>query len=105
MSHELRSPLNSIIGFAQLMHDGKVGPMADQHKEFLGDILTSSHHLLQLINDVLDLAKVESGKMEFHPEKVELKKLAGEVCVVLRQLAANKRIRIESHTDDPWSKW
>jgi len=80
MSHELRSPLNSIIGFAQIMHDGKVGPMADQHKEYLGDILTSSNHLLQLINDVLDLAKVESGKMEFRPEPVVLKKLAGEVC-------------------------
>jgi PAS domain S-box-containing protein len=63
MSHEIRSPLNSIIGFAQLMHDGKVGPMADQHKEFLGDILTSSNKLLALINDVRDLAKVESGKM------------------------------------------
>jgi len=80
MSHELRSPLNSIIGFAQIMHDGKVGPMADQHKEYLGDILTSSNHLLQLINDVLDLAKVESGKMESRPEPVVLKKLAGEVC-------------------------
>ena len=72
MSHELRSPLNSIIGFAQIMHDGKVGPMADQHKEYLGDILTSSNHLLRLINDVLDLAKVESGKMEFRPEPVVL---------------------------------
>ncbi|MEO8340803.1 MAG: histidine kinase dimerization/phospho-acceptor domain-containing protein [Nitrospirota bacterium] len=63
MSHEMRSPLNSIIGFAQLMRDGKVGPMADQHKEFLGDILTSSNLLLALINDGRDLAKVESGKM------------------------------------------
>lgn len=59
MSHELRTPLNGIIGFAELMHDGKVGPVSVDHKEYLGDILTSSRHLLQLINDVLDLAKVE----------------------------------------------
>ena len=72
MSHELRSPLNGIIGFAELMHLGKVGPVSPEHKEYLGDILTSSRHLLQLINDILDLAKVESGKMEFHPEKIDL---------------------------------
>src|SRR6185436_11304452 len=68
MSHELRTPLNAIIGFSELMYKGKVGPMAPQHQEYLGDILVSSKHLLQLINDVLDLAKVESGKMEFRPE-------------------------------------
>src|SRR5262249_51620885 len=66
MSHELRTPLNAIIGFADLMHKGKVGPVSSEHHEYLGDILTSSRHLLRLINDVLDLAKVESGKMEFH---------------------------------------
>ncbi len=64
MSHELRTPLNSIIGFAELMLAGKVGPLSDAHREYLGDILTSSRHLLQLINDVLDLAQVESGKIE-----------------------------------------
>jgi PAS domain S-box-containing protein len=69
MSHELRTPLNGIIGFAELMHDGKVGAVAPTHKEYLGDILTSARHLLQLITDVLDLAKVEAGKMEFQPEQ------------------------------------
>ena len=72
MSHELRTPLNSIIGFAELLVDGRVGALADQHREFLGDILTSAQHLLRLINDVLDLAKVEAGKMEFFPERVDL---------------------------------
>jgi PAS domain S-box-containing protein len=96
MSHELRTPLNAIIGFAELMHRGKVGPVSDDHREYLGDILTSSRHLLQLINDVLDLAKVESGKMDFHPEEVDLAKLVAEVRDTLRGLAASKHLVIET---------
>lgn len=95
MSHELRTPLNAIIGFAELMFKGKVGAVSEDHKEYLGDILNSSRHLLQLINDVLDLAKVESGKMEFRPEPVDLGKVITEVRDILRGLAASKRIRIE----------
>jgi CheY-like chemotaxis protein len=94
MSHELRTPLNAIIGFAELMHDGKVGPVSTLHKECLDDILTSSRHLLQLINDVLDLSKVEAGKMEFRPEPVDLERLVGEVRDILRGLAAQKRIHL-----------
>jgi PAS domain S-box-containing protein len=94
MSHELRTPLNAIIGFAELMHRGKVGPVSPDHQEYLGDILTSSRHLLQLINDVLDLAKVESGKMEFRPETVDVGKVVSEVRDILRGLAASKRLRM-----------
>lgn len=99
MSHELRSPLNGIIGFAELMHLGKVGPVSEEHKEYLGDILTSSRHLLQLINDILDLAKVESGKMEFHPEKVDLNIVVGEVCDILRTLISKRRIKLTVNID------
>ncbi|MGH7296126.1 MAG: PAS domain S-box protein, partial [Polyangiaceae bacterium] len=99
MSHELRTPLNAIIGFAELMFKGKVGPVSDDHKEYLGDILNSSRHLLKLINDVLDLAKVESGKMEFRPESVDLGKVIAEVRDILRGLASTKRIRIETKVD------
>jgi signal transduction histidine kinase/DNA-binding response OmpR family regulator len=99
MSHELRTPLNAIIGFAELMHDGKVGPVSPLHKECLDDILTSSRHLLQLINDVLDLSKVEAGKMEFRPEPLSLERLAGEVRDILRGLAAQKRIRLAVEVD------
>jgi protein-histidine pros-kinase len=95
MSHELRTPLNAIIGFARLMHNGTVGPVSPDHKEYLGDILTSAAHLLQLINDVLDLSKVEAGKMEFRPEPVDLAKVMGEVREILRTLAVQKRIAIE----------
>ena len=96
MGHELRTPLNAIIGFTELLHDGKVGAVSDRQKEFLGDVLTSSQHLLQLINDVLDLSKIEAGKMEFRPEPADMAKLAGEVRDILRTLAAGKRIRVET---------
>jgi PAS domain S-box-containing protein len=99
MSHELRTPLNAVIGFAEILHDAKVGPVSADQKEFLGDILTSSRHLLQLINDVLDLSKVEAGKMEFRPEPVDLVKLVGEVRDILRTIAAGKRIRVDAEID------
>ncbi len=99
MSHELRTPLNGIIGFAEILHDGRVGPIAPEHKEFLGDILTSAHHLLALINDVLDLSKVESGKMDFRPEPVDLATIVGEVCDIVRTLTASKGIRVEVDVD------
>jgi signal transduction histidine kinase/CheY-like chemotaxis protein len=99
MSHELRTPLNAIIGFAQLMHDGKVGAVCPQHREYLGDILASSRHLLQLINAVLDLAKVEAGKMEFNPEPVSLTKLIKEVTQNLQTLSASKRLTVTVEVD------
>jgi PAS domain S-box-containing protein len=99
MSHELRTPLNAIIGFAELMYKGKVGPVSSDHREYLGDILTSSKHLLQLINDVLDLAKVESGKMEFRPETVDVGKVVEEVRDILRGLAASKHLHVETSID------
>ena len=96
MSHELRTPLNSVIGFAELMYKGKVGPVSPDHKEYLNDILTSSKHLLQLINDVLDLAKVESGKIDFRPEIVDVGKVVTEVRDILRGLSAEKRTKVET---------
>jgi protein-histidine pros-kinase len=99
MSHELRTPLNAIIGFTELMVKGKVGPVSAEHEEYLGDILNSAQHLLQLINDVLDLAKVESGKLDFRPEKVDLGKVVGEVRDILRGIATGKGVRVEAHVD------
>jgi PAS domain S-box-containing protein len=100
MSHELRTPLNAIIGFAEMMHDEIVGEVSAEHKEYLSDILSSARHLLQLINDVLDLAKVESGKAEFHREPTVLAQLVHEVRDVLRGIAANKRLRIETAIEE-----
>lgn len=95
MSHELRTPLNSIIGFADLLYDREVDPSSAQYLDFVGDIRKSGKHLLQLINDVLDLAKVESGKMEFWPEPLQLEAVLSEVVTMMRTTAAQKRLRID----------
>jgi PAS domain S-box-containing protein len=101
ISHELRTPLNGIIGFSELMHDGKVGAVSDEHREFLEDILTSARHLLRLINDILDLSKVEAGRMEFQPEQQLVDALVQEVRDVVRPLADRKGLELT--TDVPAS--
>lgn len=100
MSHELRTPLNGIIGFSEFMVEGKPGPLNAKQVEYLGDILSSSRHLLQLINDVLDLAKVEAGRMEFFPETCSIGRLVDEVCSVLRLLAHKKSITVDVHVEE-----
>jgi protein-histidine pros-kinase len=99
MSHELRTPLNAIIGFAELMHDGKVGPVSGEQREFLNDILTSSCHLRDLIDGVLDLAKVESGRTDFRFERVGVEAVVLEVRDILRSLAAAKGIHVTAEVD------
>ncbi len=94
MSHELRTPLNAIIGFAQLMADGRVGPVSQNHKEYLDDILSAGRRLLELINDVLDLARIESGKMEFSAEPVEISPIIDQVRTILHKAAVNKHLSI-----------
>ena len=99
MSHELRTPLNAIIGFTEMMYDGEVEDDPEKQHEYLGDVLSSSRHLLQLINDVLDLAKVQAGKMTFYPEKVNLEQVVGEVRDTLRLLIHDKHLRFETEID------
>ena len=94
MSHELRTPLNAIIGFSQILVDGKAGPLQANQREYIDDILTSGQHLLQLINDVLDLAKIEAGKLELDIETFSCAKAVEEVCTVMRPIAAKRNIKI-----------
>ncbi len=96
VSHELRTPLNGIIGFSEMLFDGKLGKITSEQTEILGDILTSARHLLQLINDILDLSKVEAGKMEFRPEPCEIDALIYEVRDVLRPLAERKGVTVSA---------
>jgi len=94
MSHELRTPLNGIIGFSEFLIDEKPGPLQPKQMEYMGDVLNSARHLLQLINDVLDLAKVEAGKMELHPEIFPVHKAVEEVAAVIKGIANKKRIAV-----------
>ena len=96
MSHELRSPLNAIIGFSQIIYDGKLGPLTEQQKDGMGRIVDSGKHLLRLVNDVLDLSRVEVGKLEFCPQPVSVGLLVSEVCDSMAEMAAEKKIRIEA---------
>ncbi len=96
MSHELRTPLNAIIGFSDLLESGAVPPESAKHAEFLGYIGTSGRHLLQVINDVLDLSKVESGRFEFHPEPVRLSPVVREVADVLRTAMQDRHVPIHT---------
>ena len=94
MSHELRTPLNGIIGFAEFLSDGKPGPLNAKQHEYLGDILNSGRHLLHLINDMLDLVKVQAGKADLSVERFSLRELIFEVCAGVRTIAENKRIEV-----------
>lgn len=94
MSHELRTPLNAIIGFSELLRSEKAGPLNEEQREFLGDVLSSARHLLGLISDVLDLAKVEAGRMEFRPKRAEVEQLVLEVRDIIRPLASEKNLSL-----------
>ena len=100
MSHELRTPLNGIIGFTELMANEVAGPISAEQKEYLEDVLMSSRHLLQLINDILDLSKVEAGKMNFEPELIELEEMIEEVEQCLLPIYADKHIEFSLELDE-----
>jgi PAS domain S-box-containing protein len=92
MSHELRTPLNAIIGLSELLLDRRPGPLTLRQAEYVGDVLQSGMHLLRLINDVLDLTKIEAGKNELKLEQVTVDEITAEVCEVLQPLAVGRGI-------------
>jgi len=94
MSHELRTPLNGIIGFTEFLIGEKPGPLQPKQKEYLNDVLSSARHLLMLINDVLDLAKVEAGKMELRPEQFLIREALEEATAVVKTMADLKQITL-----------
>lgn len=99
MSHELRSPLTGIIGFADLLQMGTVLPGTPKFSRYLGHIGTCGRQLLRLIDDLLDLAKVESGRLTFFPEAVDLGRLVAQVHELLRSEAERKHHRVEVDID------
>ncbi|MDW7733566.1 MAG: PAS domain S-box protein [Methanolobus sp.] len=92
MSHELRTPLNAIIGFSDVMLDGSAGDVNGRQYRYLNNISSSGKHLLGIINDILDLSKVESGKSQLEIEKVPVLDILGEMISFMQPLAANKEI-------------
>jgi PAS domain S-box-containing protein len=95
MSHELRTPLNAIIGFSEALNDGLIGDLSETQREYIGDIFNSGQHLLSLINDILDLSKVEAGMMSLELEAVNLGSLLSNSLSIVREKAAARRVHIE----------
>ena len=99
MSHELRTPLNAVIGFAEILRTNEAALPEAKRAEYLNHIASSGRHLLRLINDVLDLAKVESGKFVLAPEPLQLAQLVDEVADVLRPQATLKGVTLQAAVD------
>ncbi len=95
MSHELRTPLNAIIGFTGTLLMKLPGPLTDEQERQLQIVDSSARHLLSLINDILDVAKIESGKTSITPERVAVQEVVGEVADSLRAMAEEKRLRFD----------
>jgi signal transduction histidine kinase len=100
VAHELRTPLNAIVGFTKLLHTGKAGPLSATQAEYLGDVLQSSNHLLKLMNDVLELAKLELGGVSPEPEVLDPASILREVCDTLAGVAVAKQLRIRIEPAD-----
>ncbi len=94
MSHELRTPLNAVIGFAQLMRDGAAGPVSDRQAEFCGHIHNAGQHLLSLVNDLLDMAKIEAGRVDLDIEPVDLDELLRDALAIVQERARLNRIEM-----------
>ena len=87
MSHELRTPLNHIIGFSELLVDKQFGDLNEVQEEYLDDVLKSSNHLLSLINDILDLSKIEAGRLELYLSAVNLREVLPGSLVMVKEKA------------------
>jgi signal transduction histidine kinase len=99
MSHELRTPLNAIIGFSQVLKQRMYGDLNDRQAEYVDDVLTSGQHLLDLINDILDLAKVEAGRMELQPSIFSLPTALGTATAMVRERAVNHGLTLATEID------
>jgi len=100
MSHELRTPLNIIIGFSELMLDGAVGHLSKEHKQCLNDILSGGQHLLSLINDILDLSKIEAGKMELKMRNITLQSVLAPLKNELMPIINKRKQELEIAVED-----
>ena len=94
MSHELRTPLNAIIGFSEVLKDKLFGPLNKKQEKYINDILVSAKHQLSLVTDILDLSKVESGKMELEISKINIKEICQSTVAMLRDKAMRQKVNL-----------
>ena len=99
MSHELRTPLNAIIGFSEVLSERMFGDINEKQAEYLADILESGRHLLSLINDILDLSKIEAGRMDLEPSNFDLPNAIDNALVLVRERAQRRAIRLGRTVD------
>lgn len=100
MSHELRTPLNAIIGFSEVMRDGLTGKLTDKQLEYVSDIYQSGEHLLSLINDVLDLSKIEAGRMSLDQERTDISSLLQNALSIVKERAANHQVMLKLEMEE-----
>jgi PAS domain S-box-containing protein len=107
MSHELRTPLNAILGFSEVLENGIGGPLGSRQAEYIGLIRQSGEHLLHLINDILDLARIDAGKLELHEEVLDPHDLVDRAVALVRDRAATAlltlRVDVEQHMSPLWA--
>ena len=103
MSHELRTPLNAIIGFSEVLQDRYFGELNEKQSEYINDILGSGKHLLSLINDILDLSKIEAGKMEMELSRVKIRDLLENSLVMIKEKAYKHGISLDLQIPDELS--
>jgi len=100
MSHELRTPLNAIIGFSEVLVDRMFGELNEKQDEYLKDIFASGQHLLSLINDILDLSKIEAGRMELELSEFDLPSAIDNALILVRERASRRGITLGHSVDD-----
>jgi signal transduction histidine kinase len=104
MSHELRTPLNAVIGFSEVLLEKMFGDVNDKQEEYLRDIHTSAQHLLSLINDILDLSKIEAGRMDLDVEAFHLPTAIDDALLLMRERAGRRAITLERQVDERLSE-
>lgn len=100
MSHELRTPLNAILGFSEVLENGIAGPLQSRQVEYVGLIRQSGEHLLHLINEILDLARIDAGKLDLHEEVIEPRKLVDSAIALVRDRAAAGLLKLSVDIED-----
>jgi PAS domain S-box-containing protein len=100
MSHELRTPLNAILGFSEVLENGIAGPLQSRQSEYVGLIRQSGEHLLHVINEILDLARIDAGKMELHEEVIDPRRLVDNCVAIVKDGAAAGLVRLAVEIED-----